>query len=98
MVESIAAEVSMLTIACGIDIDTPNAGERVLRNDETICGRKNPEAFQKLRRHLMALFPLEEQAIEELGAATVKQTMDRVREEILKRRAPTGGPESTTSD
>ena len=95
MVESIAAEVSMLAIACDIDIEIPNAGERVLRNDQTICGRKNPEAFQKLRRHLMALFPLEEQAIEELGAAKVKQTMDRVREEMRRRRR---GSTSATTD
>ena len=84
---AIAHEISMLAIACKIDITQPKMGERVLKNDTSVCGRDNPEAFAKLRRHLMAFFPLEEAAIERLGASEVRGALDAVREEIRSLRA-----------
>ena len=84
---AVAHEISMLAIACQIDIDEPNVAERILRNDTTMCGRDNPDAFGKLRRHLMAFFPLEEAAIERLGAGQVRDTLDAVRAEIRELRA-----------
>jgi hypothetical protein len=41
---AIAREVSMLMIACDIDIHQDQIAKRVLQNDVTVCGRKNHAA------------------------------------------------------
>jgi hypothetical protein len=79
---AIAREISMLAIACDIDIDQDHLAQRVLRNDDSVCGRKNPKAFEKLRHHLMAFFPLKKGAIERLSARNVRDTLDEVRADI----------------
>ncbi len=79
---AIAREISMLAIACDIDIEQDQLAQRVLRNDDTVCGRKNPKAFEKLRHHLMAFFPLEKRAIDRLSARNVRDTLDAVRADI----------------
>ena len=43
--EAFADEFSRLCIACKIDILQEGIGERVLNNDETVCGSRNPAAF-----------------------------------------------------
>jgi len=79
---AIARELSMLTIACDIDIHQDHVAQRVLKNDATVCGRNNPMAFEKLRRHLMAFFPMEEAAIRGVSAEYVRETLDEVRASI----------------
>jgi hypothetical protein len=79
---AIAREISMLAIACNIDIEQDQLAQRVLRNDDSVCGRKNPKAFEKLRHHLMAFFPLEKGAIDNLSARNVRDTLDEVRADI----------------
>lgn len=79
---AIAREVSMLMIACNIDIHQDQIAKRVLQNDMSVCGRNNPKAFATLRRHLLAFFPLEKAAIDRLDASQVKSTLDEVRAEI----------------
>lgn len=86
-VESIARELSMLAIACDIDLDQDHLAQRVLKGDVSVCGRNNEVAFGKLRRHLMAFFPLEEKAIEKVGANVVRSTLAEVREAIRELRA-----------
>jgi hypothetical protein len=81
--DGIARELSKLAIACDIKMFEPGMAERILKNDDSVCGRRNPEAFQKIRRHLMALFPLEERAIERLGVDDTKEILDQVREAII---------------
>jgi len=70
-------------LACGIDLGQPGLAERILKNDQSVCGRQNPDAFRQLRQHLMALFPLEEQAIERLGAEDTREILDQVRTPIM---------------
>jgi hypothetical protein len=48
-----------------------------------VCGRKNPEVFQQIRRHLMALFPLEKRAIDRIGSGEVREILDQVRAAIV---------------
>ena len=79
---AIAREISMLAIACDIDLEQDHLAQRVLKNDVTVCGRKNPKAFEKLRHHLMAYFPLEKEAINNLSARKVRDTLDAVRADI----------------
>ena len=84
--ESFATEFSRLCIACDIDILQPGIGERVLNNDESICGRRNQAAFKKLRRSFMAFYELEGKAIGRLGPEEVQLMLDQVRVEIAKLR------------
>jgi hypothetical protein len=81
-IQAVAAELSKLAIACDIKMFDPGTGERILRNDDSVCGRKNPEAFKKIRMHLMVLFPLKKQAVDELGATETKRVMEELREAI----------------
>lgn len=86
-IDAIAHELSKLMIACDIPLGDPGLAERVLKNDDSVCGKSNPAAFRKLRMHLMALFPLEEHAIERLGPDDTQEILDQVRSAILALRS-----------
>jgi hypothetical protein len=97
-IDAIAHELSRLAIACDIEMFQPGAAERILGNDESICGRKNTRAFQKIRRHLMALFPLEAAAIERLGAEDTREILDQVRAVIIALRDSGGTGHAGSED
>ena len=82
-IEAIAGEVSRLAIACDIELGQPGLAERVLKNDESVCRRKNPKAFRKIRQHLMALFSVEAGAVEQLGPEDTREILDQVRSAIV---------------
>jgi len=82
-IDGLAHELSRLAIACDIELGSPGLAERILKNDESVCGRKNPEAFRQIRLHLMALFSVEECAIDRVGAADTKIILDQVRSTII---------------
>jgi hypothetical protein len=82
-INAIGHELSRLAIACEIEIFQQGVAERILQNDESVCGRSNPAAFRKIRSHLMALFPLEEAAIQRLGVDDTREIMDQVRAAII---------------
>jgi hypothetical protein len=77
--DAIAHEISVLAIACDIDVFADDVADRILKNDTTVCRRANPNAFEKLRHHLFALYPLEVRAIERLGIAETKEMLEEVR-------------------
>ena len=77
--DGMAHEISRLAIACDIDLQIPDLADRILRNDATVCGRPNKEAFGELRRALMAFYPLEVDAIDKLGAAETKVLLESIR-------------------
>ncbi|MGI9271310.1 MAG: hypothetical protein ACR2QT_06005 [Woeseiaceae bacterium] len=82
-IDALAHELSRLAIACDIELGSPGLAERILKNDESVCGRKNPTAFRKLRQHLMALFSVEKGAIDRVGAEDTKVILDQVRAAIV---------------
>lgn len=86
--DALAQELSMLAIACDIPFDHPDVAKRILHGDESVCGRRNPEAFRKLRTHLMAVFQIEDAAIERVGAADTKEMVEAIRASIRKLRKP----------
>ena len=55
-------------------------------------GIDNPDAFRKMRQHLMAVFPLEKAAIERLGADDTQEILDQIRATVAALRSP-GNPE-----
>jgi len=84
--DNLAAEISRLCIACDIKILDSGIAERVLKGDQSVCGRKNPEVFKKIRKHLMAYFQVEEKAIHRLGAGEVQEILDGVRASLARLR------------
>jgi len=81
-IDGLAHELSKQAIICDIELGKPGLAERILKNDESVCGRKNPKVFRQMRQHLMALFSLEAAAVERLGAEDTKEILDAVRAAI----------------
>ena len=82
-IDSLARELSRLAIACDIELGKPDLAERIIKNDDSVCGRRNPKAFRQIRQHLMALFSVEAGAIERLGPEDTKEILDQVRSAIV---------------
>lgn len=78
-IDALGREISRLAFVCDIELGQPGLAERILKNDDSVCGRKDEKSFRQLRQHLMALFPLEERAIERVGAEDTKEILDQVR-------------------
>ena len=85
-IDKLAKELSRLAIVCDIELGKPGLAERILKNDESVCGKKNPEAFRQLRMHLMALFSVEGRAIDRVGVEDTREILDQVREAITRLR------------
>lgn len=98
-IDAIAHELSILAIACDIEFFEPGNAEKILQNDHSVCRRENPQAFRKIRQHLMALFPLEQAAIERLGADDTREILDQVRASVaaLRSAGHSQGPGASTS-
>jgi precorrin isomerase len=84
--DNLATEISRLCIVCDIKMLEPGIAERVLKGDQSVCGHKNPEIFERIRKHLMAFFKIEEKAIHRLGADEVKNILDEVRASLTRLR------------
>jgi len=78
--DGIAEELLHLSIACDLRLGEPEVIERVLRNDASVCGRKNQLGFDKLRKLLMATFDSLGKAIDRLGAEETEHIVEAIRE------------------
>ena len=96
-IEALAKELSLMAMACDIDMLDPGVAERILKNDESVCVRRKPYAFRKIRQHLMAFFPLKKAAIESLGVDDAREIFDKVWAPIIALREgkPLESPEPT---
>lgn len=97
-IDNIAHELSRLAIICDIELGKPGLAERILKNDESVCGRKSPKAFKQMRQHLMALFTLEERAIDRVGPEDTKEILDQVRSAIVEIRQAGSATHSLPKD
>src|SRR6478672_12553790 len=81
--ENVDREVARLATICKVRILEPGVIERVVKGDETVCGSKNPPAFQKLRQAMMMHYHVRDQAVGAIGQAQatvlVHQVVDRLR-------------------
>ena len=82
-IDALAHELSKQAIICDIELGKPGLAERILKNDDTVCGRKNPKVFRQMRQHLVALFSLEAAAVERLGTEDTKEILDAVRAAVI---------------
>ena len=84
--EGIADELLHLAVACDLRLRDPKVVERVIRNDQTVCGRKNEIGFQKLRKLLMATYDSLGKAIDRIGPEETKAIIEAITEHLDQRR------------
>ena len=88
--DGIAEELLRLSIACDVRLRDPGVIERILRNDQTVCGRKNVRGFEKLRKLLMATYDSLGKAIDRIGPAETRKIADAIAERMRERRDSPG--------
>ena len=84
--DGIANELLRLSIACDLRLRDPGVIDRVLKDDATVCGRKNPEAFRKLRKLVMATYDSLGKSIDRIGPEDTKMITDAIAARIAERR------------
>ena len=88
--EAIADELLHLAIACGVRLREPGVIERVLKNDITVCGRKNEDSFRKMRSLLVAYYDSLGKAVDRIGPEETKKIIDIITEQKKKLRDAAG--------
>jgi hypothetical protein len=91
--DEIDSEVARLATICNVRILDPGVIERVLKDDASVCGSRNPLAFSKLRNALMMHYHARDKALGALGEAgaarVVSEIVERLRQRFGER---LGGP------
>jgi hypothetical protein len=85
--DAIGEELLHLSIACNVNLREPNVIDRILKNDETVCGTRNPIGFHKLRNLIMATFSSLNKAMDRIGPDEVKMITEGIMEWNDRRRA-----------
>ena len=88
--DGIADELMRLAVACDVRLRDPGVIDRILKNDATVCGRRNEAGFRKLRSLLMATNDSLGKALDRLGADETRAIASAIIERIEARRV-TGG-------
>lgn len=76
--DGIATELLRLSIACDVRLRDPGVIDRILGDDASVCGRKNPEAFRKLRNLVMATYDSLGKSIDRIGPEDTKMIADAI--------------------
>ena len=84
--EGIADELLHLAIACGVRLREPGVIERVLKNDASVCGRKNEQGFHKMRNLLTAYYNSIGKAVDRIGPEETKKIIAVITERKKKLR------------
>ena len=71
-------EIARLATICNVRILDAGVIERVLKNDASVCGSKNPIAFEKLRTTLMLHYHVRERAVDSLGETATRQLVETI--------------------
>jgi hypothetical protein len=83
--DNVMTEIAREAFICEVKILQPGVIERVLHNDDSVCGTRNPLAFKKLRDLLMMGFVVREKAFEKMGALEADALIKDIRAELSKR-------------
>jgi hypothetical protein len=84
--DAIGDELLRLSIACDVKLREPGVVDRILNNDETVCGTKNPIGFKKLHNLLKATFSSINKSVGRIGPEETKMITDAIRERLDQRR------------
>ncbi len=85
--ESIVDELVHLSVACDVRLRDPGVLERIIKNDDSVCGRKNEHGFRKLRALVMATYDSLGKAIDRIGPEETKKIRDAIAEAMEARRS-----------
>ena len=77
--DGIADELKRLAVACDVRLRDEGVVERIIKNDASVCKRRNEVAFEKLRKLLMATFDSLGKSIDRIGPAETRQIVDAIR-------------------
>lgn len=83
--EGIADELLHLAIACDVHLREPGIIQRIIKNDPTVCGKKNDIGFDKLRKLLMATFDSLGKSIDRIGPQETKAIVDSITDHLEQR-------------
>ena len=83
--DDVDREVARLATICNVRILDPGVIERVLRDDASVCGSRNPVAFKKLRSTLMMHYHVRDQAMGALGEAGTARVVAEIVESLRQR-------------
>jgi len=88
--EGIADELLHLAIACDVRLRDPGVIERILKNDASVCGRKNEQSFHNMRNLLTAYYNSIGKAVERIGPEETKKIIEVLTERNKKLRDSAG--------
>ena len=88
--EEIAEELLHLSTACDVSLRDPGVIERIIKDDDSVCGRKNEHGFRKLRALVMATYDSLGKSIDRIGPAETKKITAAIAEYMQQRRNPGG--------
>ena len=83
--DDVDREVARLAAACNVRILDSGVIERVLQNDSSVCGSKNPLAFDKLRNALKLHYHLREEAAGQIGEVKTQMLIAEIVERLRAR-------------
>ena len=83
--EELDRQIGEKAIICHVPILDPGVIERVLKNDNLVCGTENPQAFEKLRSLLMLHYQMRDMAVVKFGQQETNQIMDEIIERLRAR-------------
>ena len=83
--DDVAREVARLSIACNVRILDPGVIERVLNDDASVCGSRNPAGFEKLRTALKMHYHIRSQTAGSMGEAQTAQIVAEIVERLRAR-------------
>ena len=83
--DAIAEELRHLSAACGVRLRDDGVVERILRNDASVCARRNEIGFDKLRKLLMATFDSLGKSIDRIGPEETKRITEAITERLDRR-------------
>ena len=78
-------EIARLATICNVRILDPGVIERVLHDDASVCGLRNPLAFSKLRSALKMHYHVRDQAMGALGEAGTARVVAEIVESLRQR-------------
>ena len=96
--DGIATELLRLSIACDVRLRDAGVIDRILKDDATVCGRNNPEAFRKLRNLVMATYDSLGKSIDRIGPEDTKMIADAIAARIAALRDSGGHAKKDDGD
>lgn len=76
--DTIGDELLRLAVACDVRLREPGVVERILRNDDSVCGVRNPIGFRKLHSLVLATFSSLNKAVDRIGPEETRLIVEEI--------------------